>query len=300
LGGEVVFVVIVSIFIGWMQSLVSTDTEVEFSLEALGNWWNWMVIFAQTLLSIFVINMIINHGYDERKNRIKSRLCRTLKTNELRVDLIYARKLHNKLDEVAINLTESYRHACYLRHAHKINARIEWGDLEPLLNEGDAAKKTEIRKSLIHQFCIDGESAKKFNKIIDKIISGAYKDYERITSEELYNKGVIEYEQNDSIKDNRKGFRARLLIKDAIRFVIFAAAMLIVITELIMEFSIAAAFSHAIYIISAVLKGIAAMNRYCNYTISVFERRNSIFEKELGLSEIWKPEEEKEEKEEKE
>lgn len=286
-GINIVFITIAFLFIEWLQAYASGDISAVFSFEALANIWNWIVIISQAVLATYIVNFIMSQGYSMRKKRASSGLCKVLKTNEIKVGIIYSQKKHKELDEAVEKLNEKAIRDCYVRHAKKLNTHIEWEDLNELFSaeERDTAIK-EFKKKF---YCPD-KSEKRFNKIVMKMISGKYRDYTTLTANELLNRGTLEgSSESIGLKDRRREVKAWLLAQKTITSILFGAALSIIVNELIIEFTLVATVANLIYIFFAVTSGVYALINYCNYVERLFDKRNGILERELGIKDEWTP-----------
>ena len=254
--------------------LVTLGIRADFSILKTAEY--WIQVSNNTVLMIFVYNIVFFIDQKNRTSNKGSRFFIAFQTVKLRTEIINKNKMYDKLKEaVKAENEERYRNACndILR---KHTVRFEYNDIINI-DENEFIP-------FLDKYLIRGKQAKKLLKVFIKIKKGKIKIQELQADALLQDKELGKSNDFTILDYSDSAYERKRNIVKILSFII-TSVITSVVSFTFTSMSFWQAFlTNLVLFFGSAMSGFTSSYTKTNFKTQIYENRNTFFEKRLGLS----------------
>lgn len=257
-----------------LSLLITLGVTVDFTRISSGAY--WIEVAAGAVLMLVIYNLIYIMDQKNRAKDTKSRYYVAFQTNRLRMNKIHSEKLYDKLEEAVREENEQRYASKCTKLIHRATTRLCYDDLKAL--DGLEALEEKADK-----FLLPKKAKKRLRRIYKRICGGKVKIKQVNIDGLLKDKEItlVEPDLLDYSDTEMEGWRN---VKKVLMFVFTSVASAV--------FSFAfnslpfwqAFIKNVTLFFGAAVSGFSSSRAKTNFKTSIYENRNTFFERRLGIT----------------
>lgn len=274
-----VFETILQVFLGIaafvVSLLITLGISSDFTRVSTAAY--WIEVAAGAGLMLVIYNMIYIMDQNNRARNTRSRYYVAFQTNRLRMNFIQENKLYEQLEQAVKDENEErYIKKC-TKLIHRITSRTSYEDIKNCNGIEEVNKLSE-------KLLLKKRGKKKLARLYTKITSGKIKIKEIKTDNLLRDKEITSTEP-EQLDYSDTALETKRNIQKVISFILFSVISAVFTFSLTSVPFWQAFVKNVTMFFGAAISGFASSRGKTNFKTSIYENRNTFFERRLGITE---------------
>lgn len=274
-----VFETILQVFLGIaafvVSLLITLGISSDFTRVSTAAY--WIEVAAGAGLMLVIYNMIYIMDQNNRARNTRSRYYVAFQTNRLRMNFIQENKLYEQLEQAVKDENEErYIKKC-TKLIHRITSRTSYEDIKN-------CNGIEEVNNLSERLLLKKRGKKKLARLYTKITSGKIKIKEIKTDNLLRDKEITSTEP-EQLDYSDAALETKRNIQKVLSFILFSVISAVFTFSLTSVPFWQAFVKNVTMFFGAAISGFASSRGKTNFKTSIYENRNTFFERRLGITE---------------
>ena len=274
-----VFETILQVFLGIaafvVSLLITLGISSDFTRVSTAAY--WIEVAAGAGLMLVIYNMIYIMDQNNRARNTRSRYYVAFQTNRLRMNFIQENKLYEQLEQAVKDENEErYIKKC-TKLIHRITSRTSYEDIKN-------CNGIEEVNNLSEKLLLKKRGKKKLVRLYTKITSGKIKIKEIKTDNLLRDKEITSTEP-EQLDYSDAALETKRNIQKVLSFILFSVISAVFTFSLTSVPFWQAFVKNVTMFFGAAISGFASSRGKTNFKTSIYENRNTFFERRLGITE---------------
>ena len=274
-----VFETILQVFLGIaafvVSLLITLGISSDFTRVSTAAY--WIEVAAGAGLMLVIYNMIYIMDQNNRARNTRSRYYVAFQTNRLRMNFIQENKLYEQLEQAVKDENEErYIKKC-TKLIHRITSRTSYEDIKN-------CNGIEEVNNLSEKLLLKKRGKKKLARLYTKITSGKIKIKEIKTDNLLRDKEITSTEP-EQLDYSDAALETKRNIQKVLSFILFSVISAVFTFSLTSVPFWQAFVKNVTMFFGAAISGFASSRGKTNFKTSIYENRNTFFERRLGITE---------------
>lgn len=274
-----VFETILQVFLGIaafvVSLLITLGISSDFTRVSTAAY--WIEVAAGAGLMLVIYNMIYIMDQNNRARNTRSRYYVAFQTNRLRMNFIQENKLYEQLEQAVKDENEErYIKKC-TKLIHRITSRTSYEDIKNCNGIEEVNKLSE-------KLLLKKRGKKKLARLYTKITSGKIKIKEIKTDNLLRDKEITSTEP-EQLDYSDAALETKRNIQKVLSFILFSVISAVFTFSLTSVPFWQAFVKNVTMFFGAAISGFASSRGKTNFKTSIYENRNTFFERRLGITE---------------
>lgn len=274
-----VFETILQVFLGIaafvVSLLITLGISSDFTRVSTAAY--WIEVAAGAGLMLVIYNMIYIMDQNNRARNNRSRYYVAFQTNRLRMNFIQENKLYEQLEQAVKDENEErYIKKC-TKLIHRITSRTSYEDIKNCNGIEEVNKLSE-------KLLLKKRGKKKLARLYTKITSGKIKIKEIKTDNLLRDKEITSTEP-EQLDYSDAALETKRNIQKVLSFILFSVISAVFTFSLTSVPFWQAFVKNVTMFFGAAISGFASSRGKTNFKTSIYENRNTFFERRLGITE---------------